>query len=349
MRSSDIRFGAALVYIAVVAFGAAQGGLWGWSSIVLGGTLYPVFDALPWGRISGSSTDEVSASKWSASLLIVYAVAQSIVIVWVLHLTTVRDYALWEWVGIALSLGTLTGGIGIPAAHELIHRKDRLSRTVGLYLLALVIYMHFRIEHIHGHHLLVATPDDPATARRGEGLWTFIPRSIAGQLRSAYRIEERLRRSASGRIRRANRVAWYAAVQASLLAAVAFQFGWPGLLVMLVQSAMAIVFLESTNYIEHYGLTRMKLGSGYEPVSPQHSWNTNSLLTNSLAFNLGLHADHHANPQRAFPQLRQIDAAPQLPAGYLTMLSIAAVPMLWRAVMDPRLDRLAASSALASR
>ena len=84
-------------------------------------------------------------------------------------------------------------------------------------------------------------------------------------------------------------------------------------------------------------------------VSPQHSWNTNSLLSNSLAFNLGLHADHHANPQRAFPQLRQIDAAPQLPAGYLTMLSIAAVPMLWRAVMDPRLDRLAASGALASR
>lgn len=349
MRISSIRFGAALVYIAVVALGAAQGGLWGWSSIVLGGTLYPVFDALPWGRIGGSSTGEVSASKWSARLLTAYAVAQSIVILWVLHLTTVRDYAIWEWLGIALSLGTLTGGIGIPAAHELIHRKDGPSRTVGLYLLALVNYMHFRIEHIHGHHLLVATPDDPATARRGEGLWTFIPRSFVGQLRSAYRIEERLRRSASGRSRRANRMFWYAAVQASLLAAVTLQFGWLGLFVMLVQSAMAIVFLESTNYVEHYGLTRTKLDIDYEPVSPLHSWNTNSLLTNSLAFNLGLHADHHANPQRAFPQLRHIDAAPQLPAGYLAMLSIAVVPMLWRAVMDHRLDRFSAAGASPSQ
>jgi alkane 1-monooxygenase len=346
MRISNIRFGASLIYIAVVAYGASQGGLAGWASILLGGTLYPLIDALPSRGLQGPDSPEDPFSEWSGVWLAGYALAQSLVILWVLYLTTVRPFALWEWFGIALSLGTLSGGIGIPAAHELIHRADRRARAVGLYLLALVNYMHFRIEHVHGHHVRVATPDDPATARRGEGLWSFIPRSVMGQLRSAYRIEERLRHTWSGQPKRTNRLVQYAAIQAALLAAVTLLFGWLGLFVMFVQSAMAIVFLEATNYIEHYGLTRQKHGRNYEPVSVQHSWNTNSLLTNSLAFNLGLHADHHANPQRPFPQLRHNEAAPQLPAGYLTMLSIAAVPALWRIVMDRQLDRYCSQTPL---
>lgn len=341
MGISNLRFGASLIYIGVVAGGAAQGGLAGWASILLGGTLYPLVDAMPWGRVRGAESKDFAHPKWSMLLLTVFAIAQSLVILWVLHLTTIRNFALWEWLGIALSLGTLTGGIGIPAAHELIHSRDRWSRAVGLYLLALVNYMHFRIEHIHGHHLHVATPQDPATARRGEGLWAFIPRSVFGQLKSAYRIEEKLRRTASGHAKRANRILWYAVIQAALLAAVAIQFGKLGIFVMLVQSAMAIIFLEATNYIEHYGLVRKSVDDKFEPISDRHSWNTDSLLTNSLAFNLGLHADHHANPKRSFPQLRHMADAPQLPAGYLTMLSIAAVPMLWRKVMDRQLDRYA--------
>ena len=335
MRLSDLRLSAWLLYVFVVALGTWLGGLATWASFLLGGTLYPMLDALPWGKVGREDRAE---TRKSAMLLVGYAGLQALVVGWVLLLVATRPYGVGELIGITLSLGTLTGGIGLPAAHELVHSRNPRLRAVGLGLLACVFYMHFRIEHIHGHHRAVATPHDPATARRGEGLWSFIARSVPQQFASACRIEEQLRRKANGDAKRSSRILLYVAVQAILLLAVGLLFGGIGMLVMLGQAATAIMFLEATNYIEHYGLERRSTGKGYEPVAPQHSWSTTSLLTNSLAFNLGLHADHHAHPQRGFLTLRHLDQAPQLPAGYLTMLSIAAVPPLWRRVIHPRLD-----------
>jgi alkane 1-monooxygenase len=335
MRLSDLRLGAWLFYVLIVAIGAWWGGLATWASFLLGGTVYPLIDALPIGPVGQDARGDAPASN---RLLVLYAGAQTAVVGWILFLVATRDHGVGELVGMALSLGTLTGGIGIPAAHELIHSRNPRLRGVGLYLLAFVLYMHFRIEHIHGHHRVVATPDDPATARRGEGLWRFVVRSVPQQFASAWRIEERLRTGSNGKAKRTNRLLGYIAMQVALLLAVGLIFGGPALLVVMGQAATAILFLEATNYIEHYGLERRRMPGGYEPVAPRHSWNTTSLLTNSLAFNLGLHADHHAHPQRGFLTLRHREEAPQLPAGYLTMLSIAAVPPLWRRIMHPRLD-----------
>ncbi|MFC3558973.1 alkane 1-monooxygenase [Sphingomonas qilianensis] len=294
-----------------------------------------MLDALPLGPVGHSARGDAPTSN---RLLVLYAAAQTAVVGWVLFLVFTRHYGVGELIGIALSLGTLTGGIGIPAAHELIHSRNQRLRGVGLYLLAFVLYMHFRIEHIHGHHHAVATPDDPATAHRGEGLWRFVARSVPQQFASAWRIEQRLRTGPKGEVKRTNRLIAYVAIQVSLLLAVGLALGVSALLVLIGQAAMAILFLEATNYIEHYGLERLRTTRGYEPVAPQHSWNTTSLLTNSLAFNLGLHADHHAHPQRGFLTLRHREEAPQLPAGYLAMLAVAAVPPLWRRIMHPRLD-----------
>ena len=66
------------------------------------------------------------------------------------------------------AVGMSGGSIGITTAHELIHRKNKFMRGIGVFLLVLCCYGHFRIEHIYGHHLNVATKEDPATARRGE-------------------------------------------------------------------------------------------------------------------------------------------------------------------------------------
>ena len=335
MRLSDLRLGAWLLYVVIVAAGAWWGGIAAWASFLLGGTIYPLIDALRVAPVGHESRGDVPASD---TLLVLYAVAQTAVVAWILYLVTTRPYGFGELVGIALSLGTLTGGIGIPAAHELVHSRSKALRGVGLYLLAFVLYMHFRIEHVHGHHRAVATPDDPATARRGEGLWTFIARSVPQQFASAWRIEQRLRTRPDGTPKRMHRLVGYVAIEAAVLLAVGLALGAVALVVVIGQAVTAVVFLEATNYIEHYGLQRRRTPKGYEPVAPRHSWNTTSLLTNSLAFNLGLHADHHAHPQRGFLTLRHRSEAPQLPAGYLTMLSVAAVPALWRRIIHPRLD-----------
>ena len=95
----------------------------------------------------------------------------------------------------------LSGGIlAINVDHELIHRNNRLERMLGGVLLASVCYGVFKVEHVRGHHLRVATADDPATARRGESAYGFVLRSIAGTHRH-WHLETR-----SAGTRRANRL-----------------------------------------------------------------------------------------------------------------------------------------------
>lgn len=57
--------------------------------------------------------------------------------------------------------------------------------------LAKNLYMHFIIEHIHGHHRNVATPHDPATAIKGETVYHFWWKSVIGSYLSAWNIESK--------------------------------------------------------------------------------------------------------------------------------------------------------------
>ena len=83
-------------------------------------------------------------------------------------------------IGLALSVGVL-GGTGINTAHELGHKRDSLERWLSKITLAQTWYGHFYIEHNRGHHVRVATPEDPASARASaRSFWAFLPRSVWG-------------------------------------------------------------------------------------------------------------------------------------------------------------------------
>src|SRR6201999_1221491 len=98
-------------------------------------------------------------------------------------------------IGVALSVGML-GGVGINTAHEMGHKKDELERWLAKITLAQTLYGHFYIEHNRGHHVRVATPEDPASARLGESFYGFWRRSVAGSFRSGWHLEKaRLERS----------------------------------------------------------------------------------------------------------------------------------------------------------
>ena len=100
---------------------------------------------------------------------------------------------------------------------------------------------------------------------------------------------------------------------------------------------MGVCLLETVNYMEHYGLRRQKLPNGrYERVRPEHSWNSDTMVANVFLFHLQRHSDHHANPLRPYQALRHRAEAPQLPAGYGSMMLIALIPPLWRRIMDHR-------------
>ncbi|MDE2047558.1 MAG: alkane 1-monooxygenase [Betaproteobacteria bacterium] len=244
-----------------------------------------------------------------------------------------------QLIGSAMALGLATGSIGITFAHELgHHRRSTLDRVLAHVLMACVGYGQFMVEHYRGHHERVATPDDPATARRGETVYAFWWRTIPGQLRSAWQLEAaRLGTPWAWRNVLLWHLAW--AVIAPLLIFAAL--GTPALVLWLVQAITGILLLETVNYIEHYGLRRQWQRDGtLEPVGPAHSWNTYAQPTNWILVHLQRHSDHHMYPGRPYPLLRTSPDAPELPTGYTGCILLALMPPLWFRAMHRRLDAL---------
>lgn len=240
-------------------------------------------------------------------------------------------------IGLALSVGVM-GGVGINTAHELGHKKDDLERWLSKITLAQTFYGHFYIEHNRGHHVRVATPEDPASARFAETFWSFLPRSVWGSLRSSWGLEaKRLERLGKRPWTIRNDVlnAWLMSVV--LWGALIAAFGVSVLPYLVIQAVYGFTLLETVNYLEHYGLLRQKTAAGrYERCTPEHSWNSDHIVTNIFLYHLQRHSDHHANPTRRYQILRSMDGAPNLPSGYASMISLAYFPPLWRRVMDHR-------------
>src|SRR6476620_7114172 len=195
-----------------------------------------------------------------------------------------------QQLGLATSIGAI-GGIGINTAHELGHKRESHERWLSKVALAQSFYGHFYIEHNRGHHVRVATPEDPASARMGESFYEFWPRTVSGSLRSAWKLEKRrYARRQQHPFRIGNDVlnAWLMSVV--LWGAIVLVLG-PGILPYLViQAVVGFSLLEVVNYMEHYGMRRRRTGPDgtgrYERVDPSHSWNSNNIATNVLLYHL---------------------------------------------------------------
>jgi alkane 1-monooxygenase len=235
----------------------------------------------------------------------------------------------------AIAVGFVTGGQGITFAHELGHSRHRGDRALAWLLMTLVGYPQFMVEHFRGHHVHAATRDDPASARPGESFWAFLPRTLAGSLRSAWQLEARQLQRLQRRWLRSP-LAWATLAVVGWVTVLAALGAWKLLAFWAVQSALAIWLLEAVNYVEHYGLQRRIQPDGRpEPFGVQHAWNADHVISNSLLANLQRHSDHHVNAWKPFAQLAP-GPGPQLPTGYAGCILLAAVPPLWFAVMEPR-------------
>ena len=244
----------------------------------------------------------------------------------------------WAFFLLAAFAG-LTAGFAINTGHELGHKNSKLEKTLSKIVLAVPAYGHFTVEHNRGHHRLVSTPEDEASARMGESIYKFARREIPGAFRRAWLIErERLQSRDKPTWHYSNPILQSYAI--SLLVAVILiaAFGWLAIVFLIIHHALAYWQLTSANYIEHYGLLRAKTAKGrYERCEPHHSWNCNFVLSNLVLFHLERHSDHHAHPLRRYQSLRHFPDLPQLPNGYFGMYVIAYLPWLWFRIMDPRL------------
>ncbi len=313
-----------------------------WIPVLYGFLFVPALELLVGpaaGNLGAEAEDEARRSRLYSLILWSFVPIQYGLIYyfgWLISQGVPHGFVL---IGMVLSMTLSNGGIGITIAHELVHRRRRWERWLGESLLASVLYMHFSIEHVRGHHAQVATAHDPATARRGQSVYHFWWPSVWGQLRSAWNLETvRL-----GKLKRSvwsphNKLLWFAGWQLALCLAIALRFGPIFLSIFVLTSILSFSLLEVVNYIEHYGLQRERRSDGsYQRVTTAHSWNSNAIISRCLLFELTRHSDHHAVASRPYQILRTHSDAPQLPTGYSGMILLALIPPLWFRCMDPRL------------
>ncbi|MGE4073402.1 MAG: alkane 1-monooxygenase [Lysobacterales bacterium] len=252
-----------------------------------------------------------------------------------------RELPWHGWLAVALSTGVV-GGFCINVGHELGHKREALERWLAKLVLAPTGYGHFYVEHNRGHHRDVATPADPASSRLGESIYRFLLREMPGAWRRGWALEAERMKSLEKPWRSLhNDIVQTTLITAGLYLTLMLWLGIAVLPFLLLASFWANFQLTSANYIEHYGIARKRLADGrFEACKPQHSWNSNHIVSNWALFHLQRHSDHHAHATRRYQSLRTFDNLPQLPSGYFGMFLLAYVPSLWFKVMDRRLLKL---------
>ncbi|HEY9134894.1 MAG TPA: fatty acid desaturase [Pseudomonadales bacterium] len=232
--------------------------------------------------------------------------------------------------GAVVAIGSVVVG------HELTHRKDRpLAHLMGRLSQVPGYFTYFSIRHPYGHHNLVATPADPATAQRGDNYYSFSTRSIIGQYKMTWDLEkERLKKMGLKVWSLQNEaLRWWVLEGVWTVAMVYFAGFWaiPTLFAMALASHYA---LEAANFIEHYGLIRVPT----EPMQVRHAWNSNERMALWVVGGVPRHSHHHADADVEFWNLKPLVAeAPTTILGYVPSMLIALIPPLWHEIMNARL------------
>lgn len=317
-----------------------------WWATIVTYLIVPVIDILL-GRVTTKFTPQEQARLVRDPMLRavpwVCALVWLSMLVWAISLVPrLLEFALIYQIGFVVSLGVMGGILAINVGHELVHRNNKVERFLGGVLLASVCYGVFKVEHVRGHHLRVATREDPATARLNETIYAFVPRAIFGVYFHGWKIEaDRLARENvrgfAAFVR--NETLHWLLLSAAFATAVYVVAGGVALVVFFGASLIAIIELELVDYIEHYGLVRTRDVNGkLEAVRYEHSWDYSGWFTNALLINLQRHSDHHAHGGRAFGALNSHPEAPQLPASYAALILAALFPPLYRTIIHPRLN-----------
>ncbi|MDF1854790.1 alkane 1-monooxygenase [Pseudooceanicola sp.] len=328
---------ATLLPLPLLLLAAALGGTFSWIALIYLTVLMRVLDLLlPKNWRNRNPQAEFPASKGLSQVL------------GIAHLWTM--IAAIFWIGgpagadgfdaaiTALAFGLWFGQISHPNAHELIHRSDRQARQLGRLVYISMLFGHHASSHPKVHHIYVATPQDPSSARLGEGFWRFALRAWSGSFWAGLKAEHADLRRAGKSLFLNPYFAYIGGAALMLLIAYALA-GKSGLAVFLGLSLFAHLQILLSDYVQHYGLDRAVRADGrYEPVGPQHSWNSPHAASGAMMLNAPRHSDHHMNPMRPYPAL-QLDreTMPILPYSLPSMAMIALVPGWWRRVMDDRI------------
>ncbi len=328
----------------IAVIGIYYQGIWSYSAWVYSFVLLPIFEILmPLDETNYSDTEvqERVTNRFYDILLYINVPIVYGMIWFTLTKVIASQLTFFELIGTVLSLGVVLGSNGINVGHELGHREKLFERILGKLLLIPSHYSHFYIEHNHGHHLHVSTPEDPSTAKYNQNLYAFWIQTVTGTYTKAWKIQKRLNELNNiNFFSIKNDMFWFSIIQIAYLLTMYSIFGLKGLLVALFAGIVGFLLLETINYIEHYGLMRKQTASGrYERVTEKHSWNSNHILGRIILYELTRHSDHHYKSQKKYQILEYHDVSPQMPYGYPTSMVLSFFPPLWFKIMNKRIPK----------
>lgn len=338
-----MKYFAAFLLPMTVAVAFALEGWWTFFPVVFAFLILPVAESLIGKNtynLSNVERELVEHDRFYDIIIYLTVAVHLAMLVW--FLAIIPQHALTDktTIGRIIAMGLMCGVFGINVAHELGHRTTRVEQFLSKVLLSTSLYMHFFIEHNKGHHRNVGTPEDAATARKGEMLYAFWVRSVAGTYLSAWKIENKERRRKKKRVWTLdNPMIQFQIVQVCLVLGIGYTAGGQAMIAFLLSAGIGILLLETVNYIEHYGLMRKKVNEfRYEDVTPVHSWNSDYAIGRLVLFELTRHSDHHTTPSKHYPLLDTTADASELPAGYPAMMLLAMIPPAWFHVMNKRIE-----------
>jgi alkane 1-monooxygenase len=340
----DLKYLAAFSIPVMAFIGLFFQGYWVWATPIFAFVCIPVLELIfPVDTKNLQPEDADSKLKhklfdWLLylNLPIVYGL-----VLYALVLVSSQPLETYEFVGLVISVGIVLGVNGINVGHELGHRQTTSERFIGKALLLPSFYMHFYIEHNFGHHLHAATPEDPATARYNQSVYSFWLTSSIRQYFNAWNIQKKLLKNNNRSFFYIkNDMLWFTLFQIGYLIVIGVTVGTIALIFAVLAGIVGFILLETVNYIEHYGLLRLKTKSGrYERVKEIHSWNSNHVIGRIVLYELTRHSDHHYKSSKKYQVLDCHDESPQMPFGYPTSMVLAMVPPLWFKIMNKRVPR----------
>ena len=268
--------------------------------------------------------------------LMLYLTLPLLIVLIGVSIYVINNQTIVSFVGYCITVGFLLGSFGVNVGHELTHRKNKkLDMFIGNWVQALCLDNVFAIEHVYGHHKDVALLKDGASARRGEGIYSFMFRSTFSEYRNAFQIEKNRLQIKEKSIFSFENKFFRALFRSIIICVLIYSVASTKALVFyLISALISKILLEAINYIEHYGLVRVEGRS----VRPRHSWNSNTFISSAFTFNLTRHSAHHEKAHLPYWKLLPYSDAPKMPYGYMTTFFFALLlPWLYRKIMAKKL------------
>lgn len=319
----------------LIGAGALLGGGWAWGALIYMTALVASMDRLIAANSDNADPDaEFPASN--ALLLLLGLVHFAILPLSLWAVAGPSGLEIAERIAVAAGAGLIFGQISHPVAHELIHKRQRLLRWLGMWIYTSLLTGHHASAHLLIHHVYVGSDQDPNSAPKGENFYRYMARVTRQSFVAALRVENARRRRSDAPVY-LHPYGLYMGGGVACASVAAVALGPVGLIAFLSIIAHAQIQILMSDYVQHYGLRRIRHENGrLEAVGPQHSWNAPDVFSAVLMVNAPRHSDHHMSPHRAFPALQlNPENMPYLPYPLPVMGVIALFPKLWFRLMNP--------------